>query len=258
MTTSSTVTYAPGTPSWVDLGTSDVAASTRFYSEIFGWQIEDQGEQMGHYGICRKDGKMVAGLGPLMQPQQPVAWNSYVDVDSAADTIQKVKASGGNVFVEPMAVMELGTMAVFADPAGAVISIWQPGMHKGAELVNADGAFCWNELGTRDLNGAKNFYPKVFGWGVKVNEIPGHGEYIEWQIEGKSIAGGMSIEGMLPPEIPPYWLVYFCVADTDATVAKAESLGGKVMNPATDIPQGRFAVLTDPQGGAFAVIKPSM
>jgi predicted enzyme related to lactoylglutathione lyase len=240
VTTSSTVTYAPGTPSWVDLGTSDVSAASHFYTELFGWQVDDQGEQMGHYGICRKDGKMVAGLGPLMQPQQPIAWNSYVDVDNAADTAQKVRNAGGTVLVEPMAVMDLGSMAVFADPAGAVLSIWQPGLHKGAELANASGSFCWNELGTRDLEGAKTFYPKVFGWGVKTSPMPPHGEYVEWQVDGNSVAGGMSIEGMLPAEVPPYWLVYFAVDDTDATVAKAESLGGKIMTPATDIPQGRF------------------
>jgi predicted enzyme related to lactoylglutathione lyase len=252
------VTYVSGTPSWVDLGTSDVAGATRFYGGLFGWQIEDQGEQMGHYSICRKDGKMVAGLGPLMQPQQPVAWNTYVDVDSAADTTQKARNAGGSVMVEPMAVMDLGTMGVFADPSGAVISIWQPGMHKGAELVNAPGSFCWNELGTRDVAGAKAFYPKVFGWGVKTSPMPPHGEYVEWQIDGRSVAGGMSIEGILPAEVPPYWLVYFCVDNTDATVSKVESTGGRVMSPATDIPQGRFAVVTDPQGATFGVIKPYM
>lgn len=257
MTTGSTPTYAAGTPSWVDLGTSDVAAATQFYSGLFGWQIEDQGEQMGHYSICRKDGKMVAGLGPLMNPQQPVAWNTYVDVDSAADTVQKVRNAGGNVIVEPMQVMDLGTMAVFADPSGAVISVWQPGMHKGAELVNRPDSFSWGELTTRDLEGAKSFYPKVFGWGIKSDQVPEHGEYVEWQIGDRSVAGALTMPSQIPAQVPSFWLVYFAVADTDASVATAVGLGAQVMAPASDIPQGRFSVLTDPQGAPFAVVKRS-
>jgi predicted enzyme related to lactoylglutathione lyase len=257
MTTGTTVTYAPGTPSWVDLGTSDIAAATRFYAGLFGWQIEDQGEQMGHYSICRIDGKMVAGISPLMNPQQPVAWSTYVDVDSAADTVQKARSAGGNIFVEPMKVMDLGTMAVFADPSGAVISIWQPGMHKGAELANRPNSLSWNELNTRDLEGAKAFYPKVFGWGIKSDQIPEHGEYVEWQVGNRSVAGALTMPSQAPAQAPSFWLVYFAVSDTDAAVAAATGLGAQVMVPATDIPQGRFSVITDPLGATFAIIKRS-
>ena len=106
-----------------------------------------------------------------------------------------------------------------------------------------------NELHTRDLEAAKTFYPKVFGWGVQANEMPGMGQYVEWQVNGRSIAGGMAMN-MEPESVPTYWLVYFTVADTDAIVKRTPELGGKVISPAMDIPQGRFAVLTDPQGAA--------
>jgi predicted enzyme related to lactoylglutathione lyase len=56
--------------------------------------------------------------------------------------------------------------------------------------------------------------------------------------------------------LPPHWLVYFAVDDCDAMVQKATGLGANVMKPADDIPGiGRFAILTDPQGAAFAIIK---
>jgi hypothetical protein len=60
---------------------------------------------------------------------------------------------------------------------------------------------------------------------------------------------------MVPAEVPAHWLVYFAVEDTDATVAKAADLGATTLVPPTDIPPGRFSVLTDPDGATFAVIK---
>src|SRR5439155_16583692 len=97
------------------------------------------------------------------------------------------------------AVMDQGSMAVFQDPTGAVFAVWQSGKHKGAEVVNAPGSFSWNELATRDMNAAKNFYPKVFGWTPKANPMPDGSEYTEWQLKGKSIGGGMSMGQMYPP-----------------------------------------------------------
>jgi uncharacterized protein len=145
-------------------------------------------------------------------------------------------------------------MAVFADPTGAVFSVWQSGAHKGAELVNKPVSFSWNELETRDMSKAKDFYSKVFGWGAKSNPMPDGGEYVEFQVNGKPVAGGQQMGANFPPQVPPHWLVYFTVQNTDDTVKRAQELGGKVMSGPFDIPQGRMAVFTDPNGAAFAVI----
>lgn len=56
--------YEHGVPSWVDIGTPDIGAGVRFYSELFGWQGQDMGEEAGHYTITSKDGKMVAAISP--------------------------------------------------------------------------------------------------------------------------------------------------------------------------------------------------
>ncbi|HTE86099.1 MAG TPA: VOC family protein [Dehalococcoidia bacterium] len=239
---------------WVDLGSSDLAASAQFYGQLFGWKAEDQGEQMGHYTQFKQAGKVVAGTGPLMMPQQPVAWSTYVRVDDVAATAEAVRNAGGQVLAGPMQVMELGTLAYFADPAGAVFGVWQPNQFKGAELANTPNSLCWNELATRDLAGAKSFYPRVFGWGVQSSTMPQIGEYVEWQVDGRTVAGALAMGDQFPAEAPPHWLVYFAVADTDATVTKAQSLGSQLLAPPMDIPQGRFAVLGDPQGAPFGVI----
>jgi predicted enzyme related to lactoylglutathione lyase len=83
----------------------------------------------------------------------------------------------------------------------------------------------------------------------------GGASYTEWKLGDKTIAGMMTMPDMVPAEVPAHWLVYFGVADTDATVAKATELGATTIVPPTDIPPGRFAVLTDPDGATFAVIK---
>jgi hypothetical protein len=253
--TQSKPTYAPGTPSWVDLGTPDLAASISFYSELFGWKSEDMGEAMGHYTMMNQDGKPAAAISPLMSPQQPTAWSTYISTANAEETAKKVTAAGGQVLAPPMKVADSGTMAFFMDPTGAAFGVWQSDQFTGAGLTNKPNSLSWNELSTRDMPAAKAFYTKVFPWTAHANAMPDGGEYVEWQIDGKSVGGGMAMNPQIPPQVPPHWLVYFAVANADNTVKRAEELGAKVMMPATDIPQGRFAVLTDPQGAAFAVIQ---
>jgi predicted enzyme related to lactoylglutathione lyase len=145
-------------------------------------------------------------------------------------------------------------MAIFADPDGAVISVWEPKAHKGADLIWEPNTFGWTELWSRDPHGAKHFYPEVFGWGV--NE---HGDgpqaYVEWQVDGRSIAGMLEIGPHIPAEVPPHWVVYFVVEDCEAMVAKANGLGATTLMEPMDIPFGRFAILQDPTGANFAIIK---
>jgi predicted enzyme related to lactoylglutathione lyase len=240
---------------WVDHTSPDVQASVRFYGGLFGWQSQDLGEEAGHYTMFSSNGKVVAATTPPMSPGSPPAWSTYISTADINETAKRVDAAGGTTLVAPMQVMDQGSMGVFADPTGAVFAVWQPAAMKGAQLVNQPVSLSWNELATRDLNAAKSFYPKVFGWGVKSNKMPDGSEYVEWQIDGRSVGGGQAMGSMYPPQVPPHWLVYFAVANTDDTVKKAEQLGGKVVAPAMDIPQGRMAVLSDPAGAAFAIIQ---
>ncbi len=249
--------YAPGVPCWVDYASPDLDASIAFYAGLFGWDVPEaeNSEQTGGYRQAMKGGKPVAGMMPLMQEGQPTVWSSYVSVEDADATVAKVKEAGGTVIAEPMDVMELGRMAVFSDPAGAVIGIWQPGTFIGAEIVNEPGAIAWNELNTRDAEKAKAFYAAVFGWGFQDDDVEGLGSYTTLKL-GDDMIGGMLDMGArgVPDEIPPHWLVYFAVEDTDATIEQARQSGAGVMMGPVDIPPGRFAILTDPYGAAFAVI----
>jgi predicted enzyme related to lactoylglutathione lyase len=248
--------YEPGTPSWVDLSTPDVDASVSFYGSLFGWDAEPAGppEETGGYQLFRVEGRRVAGVGPLMQEGQPAVWSTYVSTDDADATVARAQQAGAAVLVEPMDVMQAGRFAFVMHPAGGIVGFWQPGQTIGAELVNEPGALTWNELHTRDVDGAKAFYSAVFGWRSE-DQAFGEMTYTVLHLGDSPIGGMMPMPPGVPDEVPAYWLAYFEVADCDATVANAQELGGSVAAPAMDAEGvGRFAVLADPNGTTFAVI----
>ena len=251
--------HDPGVPSWVDLGTPDLDASIAFYSGLFGWEVQKGSEAAGGYSMCLLRGVPVAGMGPLMMEGQPPSWSTYISVADCAETTAKVVAAGGQVFVEPMRVEVegeyFGTMGVFADSAGAALSIWEAGSHPGAGLVNEPGCLSWNELVTRDIDEAKAFYAAAFGWGAVTTDTPPT-TYTEWKIGERSIGGMLQMNDEWPVEIRAHWMAYFGVADCDESAGKAEQLGATVMVSPTEIPGvGRFSLLEDPQGARFTIIQ---
>ena len=251
--------YKPGTFCWVELATSDNEAAKKFYTQLFGWTYNDHpmGPDMV-YTMLQLNGKDVGALYKLMPEQVsqgvPPNWLSYISVTSADESTEKAKAAGATVLKEPFDVMTVGRMSVIQDPTGAVFALWQAGEHQGSAIYNVPSSLCWNELMTTDTAKDKEFYTKVFGWGADTQNF-GDFEYTMFK-NGERGAGGML---QITPEmgpIPSNWLVYFAVDDCDAKVRKAAELGATVMKPADDIPGiGRFAILIDPQGAAFAIIK---
>ena len=251
--------YAPGTFCWVELATSDQDAAKKFYTELFGWSFHDNPMGPGMvYTMLKSDDKEVGALYKMMPEVSaqgiPPHWMSYASTQNADDSAAKAQSLGGTILQAPFDVMEHGRMAVIKDPTGAVFSLWQAKQHKGAGLVNVPGSLCWNELMTTSTIQAGDFYSGLFGWGKDVQNF-GPMEYTMFTNGGRPTAGMLQITPEMG-NIPPNWLVYFAVDDCDAKVQQATELGATVMKPADDIPEiGRFAILTDPQGAAFALIK---
>jgi len=248
-------------PAWVDLSTSDAPAAREFYSKLFGWKVEvNPDPQYGGYGMANVGGKQVAGIGPQMSPEAPTAWSVYIGTDDADDLAKKVQTAGGKVIAPPFDVGDQGRMAVFQDPTGAFISAWQPRAMNAGLPSGEPGTFAWAELSSRGVDKAIPFYQKVFGWTPKTSDVgPDSPPYTEFQLGGESIAGGQEMNKMVPAQVPSYWLVYFAVDDSDKAVEQAKGMGAQVHVPPTDIPNiGRFAILDDPQGAGFAVIRLSM
>ncbi|MCL4879224.1 MAG: VOC family protein [Anaerolineae bacterium] len=245
--------YPHGTFSWADCGSTDPAKSKAFYTALMGWTAEDMplGENM-FYTMFKQDGLNVAGLGPLMVEGMPSVWSSYVSVDNVDAISTKVKELGGTVMMEPMDVFDSGRMMMLQDPTGAVLGAWQPKNHIGASLVNTPGAMTWNELTTRDLAKAKDFYTKLFVWETSVDATSGYTTFLN---NGRSNGGVMQMDESWG-DMPPVWSVYFSVADIDATIAKVEPNGGKVIMGKTDAGGiGVFAVIADPTGAVCSFIQ---
>ncbi|MET9698286.1 VOC family protein [Streptomyces sp. NPDC006529] len=252
--------YKPGTPCWIDLMVPDQQAALDFYCDLFGWQGEVGPPETGGYSVCTLKGRPVAGImkasnpdGTVPDPMPPTVWTTYLSTDSIDSALKSVTDAGGTVMVGPMDVMDLGRMAVLADPTGAVVGLWQPGTFDGAGIVNEHGALIWNELSTGDTAAASAFYSAVLPVTTATTEIPGAEGYIEFKVGGRAVAGMMDLSA-LPPGTPPNWLPYFQVDDADEIQAAATRAGATVLAPAFDMAVGRIAVLADPQGGVFAVI----
>jgi predicted enzyme related to lactoylglutathione lyase len=245
--------HAPGNFCWVELGTIDQAAAKKFYQSLFGWDSTDQPTGPDEtYTMFKKGGQDVAA-GYRLRPDQkgvPPNWQVYVSVASADDAVAKAKDLGAKVLAPPFDVFDAGRMAVLQDPTGAVFAVWEAKRNKGLGVIDEPGAFCWAELMAKDLPRSTTFYKSLFGWGTK-----GDPRYTEWTLGGRSIGGMMAIQKEWG-DVPPHWLVYFQVDDCDKSVEMAKSLGAKVTMGPQDFPGvGRLALLNDPQGAAFYVIK---
>jgi len=242
-------------PAWIDLSSGDTAGSRGFYSKLFGWQIDvNPDPQYGGYGRATVQGRDAAGITPTQAKEQPTAWNFYIHTDDVDATARAVEAAGGKVPMPPMDIPEQGRMGVFQDPTGAYISVWQPTNMVGFE-AEGDNTFGWGELNARGIEKAIPFYEKVFGWTAKRSPMPGGPEYIEFQVDGTSVAGATEMNPTAAPSMPSSWLVYFNVDDVAAAAKKAVDLGARELVPAQSYPGGDFAVLADPQGAAFGLLK---
>ena len=249
-------TVVANKPAWVDLATSDAGAARDFYSKVLGWKIEvNPDPQYGGYGMANVGDKRVAGIGPKMSPEAPTAWSVYIGTEDADDLAKKVQAAGGKVVAPPFDVGDQGRMAAVQDPSGAVISIWQARAMNSSMPVGEANTFGWAELSARGVDKAIPFYQKVFGWTTKTSEMGPDAHYTEFQLGGESIAGGQEMQAMVPAQVPSYWLVYFAVADVDQSFKTASQAGATAMVAPMDFPGGRFAILSDPQGAAFGLLK---
>lgn len=121
--------------------------------------------------------------------------------------------------------------------------------------IPAPGTFCWYELSTNDLAAARQFYSELLGWTLPTSDVAGM-HYTEIEAAGQRIGGMCQQTAESGPAVPPHWMAYIAVEDVDTLAARVESLGGKVSVPPTDIPNvGRFAVIHDPAGAVFSIIK---
>lgn len=252
--------YVQGLFCWLDLGTTDVEAAKKFYTEVFGWTYNDAPMGEGaFYSMALKNGIAAGGIYPMKEEQKkmgiPPHWMSYIAVDKVDDMASRIQELGGTLLAPPFDVFDAGRMLILQDPTGAVVALWE-GKNKDnvSYLVYEPGAPGWNELLTTDTDKAAEFYTKLLGLTAE-KQTMGDVVYTTFKA-GETMAGGMMAITPEMGEMPPHWSVYITVADCDGTVEKAASSGGKVLMPPTDIPDvGRVATLMDPQGAVISLVK---
>jgi uncharacterized protein len=270
--------YIAGVPCWIDTTQPDPEVAVAFYGELFGWEFEDvlPPESPRRYHVARLPGGDVAAVAdPPEGGADSATWNSYVWVEDAEASAARVHAAGGTVLAPAMDVGDFGRMAICADPAGAAFRVWQAGAHRGAAVVNEAGSLNFNNLNTRDVEGAAAFYGAVFGWELlpagefSAWALPGYGDFLEARNpgmrEGMAAMGAPErfedvVASIVPipddqPDTPPHWGVTFAVDDADEIARRADKLGGWVVLAPFDAPWVRMTVITDPQGATFTASK---
>lgn len=252
--------YAPGTFSWIDVATRDLDQAKAFYTELFGWSYEDYPSSEGTYTMFTQDGAQVAAA-YQMSPEQiesgtPGHWVSYVSVDNLETTLAKGTEAGGELFMPPCEVMSYGRMACLKDPAGAVIALWEPKDHIGADLVNAPGALCWNELLTPSVEAVQGFYTATFGWTTEVSTPnPEAPNYTTVYNQGRPNGGMMSITPKMGP-VPPHWTPYVTVEDCKTSFERAVRMGATPIVPPEVLEgMGVHAHILDPSGAHIGIFE---
>lgn len=261
--------FVPGVPNWIDLTTPQPQVAQDFYGELFGWTFTDAGPAPGggRYLLAQLGG---GAVGAVAQGE-PGGWNSYVLVDSVDDTAEQVRAAGGRV-LGPATDVEQGRFLAFTDPEGAELRAWEPHGRRGADVVNAHGSVNFNDLHTRDMAAATDFYAAVFGWrildmggGTAMWALGAYGNHLESRNPGTresyaSMGGPAGFEDVVASitpldgdDAPAHWGVTFSVEDADGCATRAAELGGRVLAGPFDAPWVRTAVLEDPQGLSFVV-----
>ena len=255
--------YSAGVPCWVDTLAPDVDAALRFYGGVFGWEFSGPGpvgDGLG-YHVAQVRGGDVAGVGAQPDPSIPIGWNTYVAVANVEAASARAAGAGAEILTGPTEAAPAGSFAVVADPTGASLCLWEPGVRQGAQRVNEPSAWAMSALQTPDPERATAFYSELFGWQpepfdagsvqVTLMRLPGYvGGEPEQPVPRDVVAVVIPAADNLTPA---GWSVDFWIDDADAAAGRAAELGGQVLVAPHDVPGFRRSVLADPAGSAFSV-----
>jgi predicted enzyme related to lactoylglutathione lyase len=248
----------PGKFVWFELVSRDAKKAQAFYNEVLGWKV--QPFPMGAFTyemILTGDtpDTMIGGYAAPKSDRQPSHWISYVSVEDVDLTAKAATANGGKVVEAPSDLPGVGRTARIADPLGAELYVFKNATGDPPDAPAIPGRWLWNELHTSDPTKALSFYEKVLGFSHRSMDM-GPGGIYHILSKGGVDRGGVTHH--LPAGVPPHWLPYVAVDDTDAVIARARKLGATIPMPPEDIPGvGRFGVLEDPTGAMLAIMKPS-
>jgi uncharacterized protein len=249
---------------WYELATNDLDAAKKLYKELFGWETSDvpmpPGAPFPKYTMFEIKGQQVGGLIPLSPEMKrmnvPPHWGSYVEVENVEKSFEKAKQLGATGLT-PVIEMGMGRMVLLQDPMGAALYLWQVTGGGGNMLYDqVHGNRCWNELLTSNVDRAGKFYSELFGWKPSPMQMPGNMKYTVFMRGQDQIGGMMEIQKEWGP-VPPNWMIYFHVDDTDRAVDLVKRNKGQLHGEIMNVPEvGRIAMAMDPQGAPIGFVGP--
>lgn len=236
---------------WFEYGSKNPTKAQGFFGELFNWSTVSVPMPQGSYTMIAADGTTIGGYPPHMATGMDSSyWATHLQVADCEAAAQKAKQLGGAIVMPATRLGEVGVMAVVTDPTGGHVPLWQPlGREPGGDYAGKPGQFLWNELHTPDPAAATRFYQALVGFEATTIDR-GRGPYTMLSKDGKNRAGVIMDDRAV-------WIPYVQVANTDATLAKAEKLGAQVKMPAITMPIGRIASFVDPQGAPIGLVQPT-
>jgi predicted enzyme related to lactoylglutathione lyase len=249
---------------WYELLTTDIDGAKRFYDAVVGWNIQERSDFPNDYRmIGRSDGKNAGGAMQLTDDMiahggRPT-WLGYIMVPDVDAAVEAIAADGGQVHLPAFDIPAVGRVAMVADPQGAPFYIIQPIPPAGDPDAKSDvfspnevQRCAWNELCTTDLDAARRFYPRHFGW--TLGDVMPMGPMGDYQFIEQ---GGQMIGAMFaPPGRRPAWRFCFRVENLERSIEAVRSGGGEILFGPTEVPSGgRIIQANDPQGAFFMIIE---
>ena len=231
---------------WHELITPDPKLAGKFYQELFGWQIDYQGQ----YAVVRNGDKLIAGIlkvEPAEGQTRKAVWLpsvSVADVDAAAN---RVTDNGGTILKGPIDMGQRGRAVLISDPQRADLVLLNAKDGDPSDEEPAIGDWLWDEIWTDDPDNIEAFYAAVLGY----DEIISGDDYEVFMRDGKWRAGLRYVANKTDHML---WVPVVRVADPEATVQRVKELGGEVwVTPDNEPNKGNTALISDTTGALLLI-----
>lgn len=246
------VNHTPGRFVWHELATPDVEKSKKFYTAVLGWTFNEMPMPEGTYTMAMNGETPMGGVFDLnMMPREgvPPHWLSYVSVPNVDEAASAAASAGGTVAMKPFDIPTVGRASLLGDPTHAYSMAFKSKESDPTPKERPDvGDFCWDTLNTTDIEGAKAFYQKVYGW--KIGDFHGMPTFL---------AGETAVSDIQEAQggAPSHWLPFVVVKKLDTANETVAKLGGKVIVEPMKIPDvGTMSVVFDDVGAAIGLLEP--
>jgi predicted enzyme related to lactoylglutathione lyase len=253
ITTASGNPRLPGKFVWADLVTDNLSAARAFYGRLFGWTFQDAGS----YSVALNDERPLGGMIQRPRPKDRSAtprWFGYISVANVERARRVVEKAGGRVLAAPQKFPRRGEQAVFADPEGAVFGVIKSSSGDPEDFLPDPGDWIWIELLSRDAQKAGDFYHQIANYEI-VRDTRGRANDYVYVSENYARAAALTLE---PDQknTPPTWLLFVRVRNLNDSLSQVPQLGGRILvQPRTDLLEGKLAVIADPTGAAVGLME---